>query len=551
MRERAKFSVLAGALGVALMVAAVGSGAGKQRGTTLVYAGTADPTYLDPALVSDGESFRITKQIFEGLVELRPGTTRIQPRLATSWRIGRDGRTYTFRLRRGVRFHDGTPFNAAAVCANFNRWYNFRGPFQDASASYYYRALFGGFRRNEGPGLRRGLYRSCSARGNYTAVIRLTRRSGPFLGSLVISSFAMQSPTAMRRYGANQGEIRGGVFRPTGTYAFRHPTGTGPFRFESWTVGQRVVLVRNNRYWGQKARVARLIVRPISNNTARLQALQSGELQVYDIVAPEHLRTLRQSRNLKVLNRPPFNVGYVTINSSRPPTNNLLVRRAIAHGLNRAQVVRAYYAGRGRVAHTFQPPNLFGYAANVPKYPFNPARSRALLRRAGLSLPVTIEFWYPTNISRPYMPNPSLNFQAFRASLEQSGFRVVPRSAPWRPEYVERVNGGTAGNLNLIGWTGDYGHPDNFLGTFFQKDSPQFGFRNRTITSLLDRAEAELDTKKRDALYRQANKVIMDFLPGVPYVHTSPALGFEQRVRGYIPSPIGTDPFYGVSIGGQ
>jgi len=196
--------------------------------TTLVFAGAADPTYLDPALVSDGESFRVTEQIFEGLVGIRPGTTGIRPALAKSWKIAKDGKTYVFNLRHNVKFQDGTRFNAKAVCTNFNRWYNFSGPFQDASATYYYQAIFGGFRHNESNTLSPPLYRSCSANGNYRVTIRLTRRNGPFLPAMSLSAFAIQSPAAMAKYGANQGELRSGTFYPTGSYAFSHPTGTGP-----------------------------------------------------------------------------------------------------------------------------------------------------------------------------------------------------------------------------------------------------------------------------------------------------------------------------------
>ncbi|MDQ3893564.1 MAG: ABC transporter substrate-binding protein, partial [Actinomycetota bacterium] len=322
-----------GVVAVCIVALAVAGGAGLaapdsgkvRRGGTLVFAGASDPTYLDPALVSDGESFRVTKQIFEGLVELKPGTTRVRPALARSWKLGRDGKTWTFRLRRGVRFHDGTPFNAAAVCFNFNRQYNFRGPFQDASASYYWQNIFGGYRRNESSSLSPSLYRSCRARGKYTAVIKLRTRSGPFIPSLVISSFAIQSPTALRRYNANRGELRGGTFYPTGSYAFSHPTGTGPYIFRSWRVGEKVELVRNPRYWGKKPGISRLIIRPISNNTARLQALQTGEVNAYDLVQPQDVATIRRNNRLKLVNRPPFNVGYVTINSAHPPFNNVLV----------------------------------------------------------------------------------------------------------------------------------------------------------------------------------------------------------------------------------
>jgi peptide/nickel transport system substrate-binding protein len=473
--------------------------------------------------------------------------------LARNWRIARDGRTYTFFLRQGIRFHDGTPFTARAVCANFDRWYNFRGPFQDASATFYYQAIFGGFRNNERAGLRPSLYRSCRAPGRYRAVVRLNKRSGPFLQALSLSAFSMQSPTAMRRWGANQGEIRNGVFRPTGSYAFEHPTGTGPFRFVSWRVGERVELAEYKGYRGpNKPRLARVIVRPIGTTTGRLQALQSGEINAADLLAPEHVGTVAANRSLRVVNRPSFNVGYVTINQAKPPMNNVLVRRAVAYGLNRQAVVRSFYGGRGQVAHAFMPPTLFGYATNVFRYQFNPERARALLRQAGLSLPVEIEFYWPTSVSRPYMPNPRLNAEAFAASLEQSGFRVTLRSLPWRPDYVGRLNDGNAGHLNLIGWSGDYGDPDNFLGTFFKGNKPQFGLNHAGLTRVLTRAEQETNVKKRIALYQQANRMIMrDIVPGVPYVHTTPALGMQRRVQNYFASPTGSDRFFPVSLGGQ
>ena len=151
-----KLLSMAGAVVACLLVAGAATAGSRSEASpnaavpdTLIYAGAADPTYLDPALVSDGESFRVTKQIYESLVDFAPGTTRLVPGLAKSWSVAKDGRTYTFNLRGGVKFHDGTAFNAAAVCANFNRWYNFSGPFQDASATYYYQAIFSGFRRNE------------------------------------------------------------------------------------------------------------------------------------------------------------------------------------------------------------------------------------------------------------------------------------------------------------------------------------------------------------------------------------------------------------------
>jgi len=244
---------------------------------TLIYAGAADPTYLDPTLVSDGESFRVTAQIFESLVSLKPGSTVVAPGLASKYG-STNGKDWKFTLRKGVKFQDKTPFNAAAVCFNFNRQYNYSGPFQDASATYYWQTVFGGFHHNADPSLGASLYKGCTARGKYTAIIHLSKRSSSFLPALVISSFAIQSPTAIKKYGGNKGELVGGVFKATGTYAFSHPTGTGPFQFESWKIGESVVLKRFTGYWGKKAKLARIIIRPIANNTARVQALQTGEI---------------------------------------------------------------------------------------------------------------------------------------------------------------------------------------------------------------------------------------------------------------------------------
>ena len=152
-----------------------------------------------------------------------------------------------------------------------------------------------------------------------------------------------------------------------------------------------------------------------------------------DLLAPQLVATVRGNSRLKVLNRPAFNVAYVTIQSSKPPMNDIRVRRAVAYGLNRQLVVNSFYAGRGQVANEFMPPSLPGYAKDVVKYAFNPTRSRELLRQAGCGPPCKIEFWYPTGVSRPYMPDPKANYEAFKASLEQSGFDVRRRACRGGP----------------------------------------------------------------------------------------------------------------------
>ncbi len=548
-----KLILLLAALTLALVAAGASGGAQKRSaaGGTLVFGTASDPVVLDGALVSDGESLRVIDQLFESLVSLKAGSTEIVPGLATSWKGSKDGTTWTFFLRKGVKFHDGTAFNAQAVCFNFNRWYNFTGSFQNPDATYYWQTVFGGFAKPEKGSPEGSLYKGCKAIGDSTVKLFLTKPSASFLGATALANFGIASPAALKRYGSDQGEVdANGVFHPTGTYSTQHPTGTGPFKFKSWTVGSKLEIVRNEDYWGKKAKLDRVIFRPISNNAARLQALQTGEIQGYDLVAPEDTGTIRSNAKLKLIDRPAFNVGYVGINQKIPPMDKLAVRQAVAYGLDREAVVGSFYAGRGTVAHEFMPPQVFGYAKDVMKYNYDPEKSKQLLRQAGLTLPVKIDFWFPTSVSRPYMPDPKRNFEAFAASLEKAGFKVEAHSAPWRPDYLSTVDRGKA-QLYLLGWTGDYGDPDNFVGTFFQTPQDAWGFDNPTLFKLLDRAEVEPDLKKRTALYQQANKAIMEFLPGVPYVHTKPALGFEQRVKGYVPSPVSIEPFAPVTIGGR
>jgi peptide/nickel transport system substrate-binding protein len=146
------------------------------------------------------------------------------------------------------------------------------------------------------------------------------------------------------------------------------------------------------------------------------------------------------------------------------------------------------------------------------------------------------------------MPDPKRNFEAFAADLNAAGFQIQPKAAPWSPTYLSWVDTGKC-PIYLIGWTGDFGDADNFVGTFFQTPNQgQWGFNEPPIHKKLDEAETETDPAKRTALYQEANRMIMDYLPGVPYVHTKPALAFAANVNGYVPSPVSLESFATVTI---
>ena len=546
---------LSGALALATAACASerdsgGGGGGGSTKDTFVFAASSDPKSLDAAFINDGESLRVARQIFQGLIGLKPGTTDIAPELATEWSANAAGTEYTFTLKQGVQFSDGTPFNAAAVCFNFDRWYNFKGPLLQSSAmSYYWQAIFGGFATKDSPNAPdTSLYKSCAATDDTHAVITLTGPSGAFLPSLSLPSFAMQSPQALQQYKAD--EVSGNEEAPKfgGTYWNQHPTGTGPYKLEKWDVGQQIVLVTNEKYADTKPKIGRLVFKVISDNNARTQALENGSVDGYDLVAPEDIKSLRD-KGFQLLARPAFNVGYIGFNQKKAPLDNLKIRQAIAHAVNREALVKAQYPEGAEVATQFMPPTVKGFADDVTKYAYDPDKARTLIRESGVANP-TLEFAYPTDVSRPYMPSPVDNWQLIKADLEKVGFTVKQRSDKWNPDYNDKTSTG-AYQMYLLGWTGDYADADNFVGTFFRDTAialGQFGWDDAGIRSKLLAAREIPDLNQREQAYQALNREIMDKLPGLPYVHTKPYLAFKASVQGFTPSPVTAEMFDQVTV---
>jgi len=536
--------VLFALLVVALALVLVGCGSSKKssKSTSFVFASSADPVLLDPALVSDGESLRITNQIFQSLVGFKPGGSEVVPQLATSWKPSANALSWTFKLKTGVKFSDGTPFNAAAVCFNYDRWFNFPAALQNPAVSYYWNTVFVGFAHPTagGAGPDKGLYKSCTTNGNNEVTLNLTRRSSSFISAIGLPNFGIASPTALKKYKADAGTVDAtGVFHPSGTFATQHPVGTGPYMLQSWEPAVKLVLVANPNYSGSQPAITKVVYRAIADNAARLQALQSGEVQGIDYVAPQDYSTVENDSNLQLLKRPVSSIGYIGLNQAKPPMDKLLVRQAMAHAIDKAAVIKAIYGQTGEAANQFLPPSLFGYAkSGVPDYAYDPAKSKALLKQAGLTLPVKIDFWYPTGVSRSYMPDPQRIFQAFQSTLNNSGFKVVPHSAPWRPDYLGGTQSGKY-QVYMLGWIADYYDPQDFLNVHFGSQTPLFGFNNPKLFSMLGKADAEPNPALRTSDYQQASIAVMKYLPMVPVAWGSSALALDSNIKGYVPGPIG------------
>jgi peptide/nickel transport system substrate-binding protein len=532
-----------------------GGDSAAQSGGTLVFGAAGDPAMLDPAFGSDGETFRVSRQIFEGLLGNELGGTEPVPELATDWEVSEDGLEYTFSLQEGVKFHDGTDFNAEAVCFNFDRWYNFEGLATSPSASYYYQAVFGGFASTPDTP---SIYESCEATDENTAVIRLTQVTSKFPAALALPSFSIQSPTALQEYNAD--EVSGSEDALTySEYALEHPVGTGPFKFDSWDRGNgEVTIVRNDDYWGEPALLDEIIFRTISDGNTRRQELEAGSIDGYDFVAPADYDTLSDA-GFQVLPRDPFNILYLGFNGGNVPNTQAnpalqdeRVRQAIAYAINREEIVTSLLPAGAEVATQFMPPTVDGWAEDVTTYEYDPDQARALLAEAGQEN-LTLRFYYPTDVSRPYLPDPAAMFQVISQDLEDVGITIEPTALPWNPDYLNAVQAGQA-DIHLLGWTGDYNDAYNFIGTFFaeasnNQASAEFGaFSAPEIFEALATADAEPDPANRTELYQEANRLIMDYLPGVPISHSPPALVVSERVQGLEPSPLTAEVFSTVSL---
>lgn len=548
---RTRWQTVAGGVAVGLVLTGCAAsdrdaeeGASASGGRdTFIFAASSDPASLDPAFASDGESFRIARQIFEGLVGVEPGTADPAPLLAESWEVSEDGLEYTFTLKEGVTFHDGTDFDAEAVCFNFDRWNGFTGVLQSESLSYYWQKVNGGFAESDVETLDgTGKYESCEAADPGTAVVTLQSPLPELISALSLPAFSMQSPTALEEYDAD-GVTGEGDAPVLPEYATGHPTGTGPFVFESWSPGEEVVLSANEDYWGEQGQVRRIVFPIIADATARRQALQAGDIDGYDLVGPADVVALADE-GYEIVNRDPFNILYLGMNQANPDLADLRVRQAIAHAINKEALVAQTLPEGTEVATNFVPPVVAGWNEDVTTYEYDPDKARELLAEAGKS-DLTLDFNYPTNVSRPYMPTPEQVFTAITADLEAVGITVNPVPDPWNPEYLDKIQGGEDHGLHLLGWTGDYNDTYNFIGVFFGGPSNEWGFENEDLFAAINDARYVADIDEQTAAYEEANAAILDFLPGVPLAHPVPSLAFAPYVQGYPASPV-QDEVYNV-----
>jgi peptide/nickel transport system substrate-binding protein len=304
-----------------------------------------------------------------------------------------------------------------------------------------------------------------------------------------------------------------------------------------------ITLVRNPDYWGTPAQTERLIFRVIPDENARKQELQAGTIDGYDFPSPADWETLKND-GYQVLVRPAFNILYLGINQkNNPALQDLRVRQAIAHAIDRESLVRNQLPEGAQVATQFVAPEVDGYATDLQPIPFDQDRARALLAEAGASN-LTINFYYPTEVTRPYMPNPTNIFTAIQENLRQVGITVNAVPQPWNGGYLDSVTANGVHDMHLLGWTGDYNDSGNFVGTFFGTPKPDFGITDQAVYDQVGAADNTVDPAARTAAFEQVNRDLMQkYLPAVPISHSPPAIVVRDNVSGLVPSPLTDERF--------
>ena len=494
-----------------------------QQGGTLVFGRGADSVTLDPGHATDGESLNVTDHIFDSLVSLKPGTTDVEPALAESWDISKDGLTYTFKLRKNVKFHDGTPFDADAVIFSFMRQHDPKHPAHSSGAPYAYWSDLGLDK----------LVKSITKAGPDTVRIVLSKPFAPFLSVLGMQSMAIVSPAAvtksMKDFGAN-------------------PVGTGPFKFSRWERNQKITLVANLDAWAGRPHLDSVIFRSIPDNSTRLMEMLAGKIHVMDNPSPDDVAVIQKKLGSKVTmaKQPGFNIAYLALNMEKKPFDDVRVRRAITHAINRQGIIDAVYAGFGEVARNPMPPTLWGWNKDVKTWDYNPDQAKKLLAEAGIKPGFKTTIW-AMPVPRPYMPNGRKVAEAIQGDLAKVGINAEIVSFDWGT-YLEKTRMGEH-EMALLGWTGDIGDPDNFLHVLLDKENAVKPAQNISfyksdkVHSLLAKARSERNQAKRADLYKEAQAVIAEDVPMVTLAHSVDVVPTLSSVQGFVMDPTGRRRF--------
>ena len=519
------------ALPVALAVAPV-------TAKTLVYCSEGSPENFAPSVNTTGTSFDVIEQIYDNIVEFERGGTKVQPGLAERWTISKDGKEYTFFLRKGVKWHanktykPSRDFNADDFIFSIERQWKEDDPYFKVTSSNH--SYFNDMGMEK-------LLKSVDKVDEYTVKVTLNQAEAPFLSNLAMQYAGIQSKEyaiAMLKAG-------------TPEKLDQEPIGTGPFMLVQY---QKDALLRFKafpQYYAGKAKIDDLVFAITPDASVRWAKVQKGECHVMPYPNPADLPAIRKDSNVKVLEQAGLNVGYLAYNTTKKPFDDVRVRKAVNMAINKQAIVDAVYLGTGVAAKNPIPPTQWSYNNAVKDDPFDPAAAKKLLAAAGLPNGFTTDLW-AMPVQRPYNPNAKRIAELMQADLAKIGVKAEIKSFEWG-EYRKRMQAGEH-QMGMLGWTGDNGDPDNFLNTLLGCSSAKTNGSNvakfcyKPFEDLISKAKIEPNQAERSKLYEKAQLVFKEQAPWFTIAHAVQLKPVRKEVVDFKLSPFGRHSFYGVDI---
>jgi peptide/nickel transport system substrate-binding protein len=461
----------------------------SSKAAPLVVGQIAEPKSLDPATVTAVNDFRILMNVYDGLVRYKDGTLEVEPALADSWTISADGTEYTFNLRSGITFHDGSAFDADAVKFNFDRMLDENHPYHDTGPfplSFFFSAI-----------------ESVDVVNSSTVKFTLNAPYAPFLSNLAYPTGLIVSPAGVMANGADFG---------------RNPSGTGPFKFEGWKSNEYVVVNRNDDYWDGTASLDGIVFRPLTDGNTRVAEMLSGGIDLMVEIPPTSLSEFSGSEYSVVEQAGPH-VWFLILNAKEGPFANKKVRQAANYAINKKAIVEDVLEGTAAIAAGPTPPAFaWAYNDSLEPYPYDPDKARALIKEAGAE-GATLTFYVTEGGSG--MLDPVAMGTAIQADLEAVGFDVKIETYEWN-SFLGVVNPGLEGKADMAEMAWMTNDPDTlpFLALRTESWPDKGGFNsgyysNPKVDDLLNKARSSTDQAERAKLYQEMQEIVQEDAPWV------------------------------------
>jgi dipeptide transport system substrate-binding protein len=528
--------LLAAAIGLAGSLGVIAAAKAK----TIVYCSEGSPENFYPAINTTGTSFDASaRQIYSRLVEFKLGTTEVEPGLAESWEVSPDGLTYTFHLRKGVKwqttknFKPTRDFNTDDVVFSFERQWKSSNPYFKVTSDNH--AYFSDMDMPK-------MLKSLDKVDDLTVRFVLGQPNAPFLANMAMDFASISS----KEYAD--------VMLKAGTPEMvdQSPVGTGPWTLESY---QKDAIIRYKAftdYYGGKPKADQLVFAITPDASVRLAKLKSGECHIIPYPAPADVPAIKADTNLQLFQQAGLNIAYLAFNTTKKPYDDKRVRQAINMAINKQAIIDAVYLGTGIPAKNPIPPTMWSYNDDVKDYPYDADKARKLLADAGYPSGFQTDLWYMP-VQRPYNPNAKRIAELMQADLAKVGVTAKLVTFEWG-EYRKRLQAGEP-MAAQFGWTGDNGDPDNFLNTLLGCAAAAIGGNNaarwcyKPYDEIVAKAQSVTDPAERTALYKQAQVIFKEEAPWYTIAHGVQMAAARKGVTGFKLSPLGYHDFFEVDTG--